>query len=382
MSYVSPVYIEAHVQNSTSMGLVISASSVIGILCDFIFARIFKQKSFIFFIWAAIICSALFPISFSLLPPSISIFMLGMAIWGVYYELLQFSDFNFIKQSLPLRSYSSGWGMLSSFKATAYFLGPLIAGLLLNTNYTYAFQGALVFTFTAGVILFFYSLKLPQTKTPIDERITPSVSWTNEIKIWITLVGKIWPVYIFIFLLYLIDSAFWTIGTLLSEQMRQQSPLGGFILPAYSLPTLFMGLIIGRIFPPTGKKRLSFLTASLAGVFIAAIGFITDPLWIVVSVFSASLLLSIAFPEIFAVFEDYVSRLGKLGNDMIGLQGSAISLAYIVGPVIAGAAATFIGNQLTFTLFGVLVAIYSLAAVFLTPKKIRLPQSELQNSQN
>lgn len=383
MSYVSPIYIERHVDNPTLMGLIISSSSVVGIACDFIFARIFKRKFFSFFIWLAVICAAVFPLGFKLLPPGTPAFLLGMAVWGIYYELLQFSDFNFIKQSLGQRSYSAGWGTLNAFKSTAYFLGPLFTvSLVSNHNYSPAFSAAIGFTLIAALILVFYSLSLPKTgRPPPTEKPVPSPSsWMSQFKVWTTLIAKIWPVYIFIFILFLIDSAFWTIGTLFSEQLQSVSSFGGFLLPAYSLPTLFMGLVIGRIFPPTGKKRLSFITAAFAGLLLASVAVLSEPILIIAAVFSSSLLLSVSFPEMSAVFEDYVHRLDNFGDDMIGLQGSAVSLAYILGPIIAGILSALTNNQIAFAIFGLLLTVYSVLALIITPKKIRMPQQELQNS--
>ena len=50
MSYVAPIYIEKFVSSSFVMGLIISFSSLIGIVCDFLFSKWFPDKPYTFFI--------------------------------------------------------------------------------------------------------------------------------------------------------------------------------------------------------------------------------------------------------------------------------------------------------------------------------------------
>jgi MFS family permease len=90
-----------------------------------------------------------------------------------------------------------------------------------------------------------------------------------------------------------------------------------------------------------------------------------------------SFFLALAIPEIMAVSEDYVNRLGKYSNDMVGLERSAVSSGYIIGPIFAGGVASILGNHLTFSVIGVVIILVSLLALILTPEKIFLPQKEL-----
>lgn len=63
---------------------------------------------------------------------------------------------------------------------------------------------------------------------------------------------------------------------------------------------------------------------------------------------------------------------------MLGLSSSTISLAYIVGPAIAGWVASMVGERMTFAVLGLGVALISLILLIVTPKKIKLPQSEIE----
>lgn len=343
-----------------------------GFMCDFLFARFFPKKPYAFFLWLTMFAAFLFPVTLVSLPPLVSTFLIGMITWGIYYELLQFSHFNFIASFIPKSHYPLAWGTLNSFRAIAYLLGPLISGPLLILGFKGVFSIPLVlYSFSAiGLAILAISVK----KITIQPENESKVSLFSQINTWKSLFVRVWPVYVFLFLISCIDSAFWTVGTLISEDLRQASALGSFFLPAYSFPAIFIWLMIS-LFPSTGKKRLAFITGSLGGLILATVGLSSNLFLILSSVFLASCFLSISYPEIEAVFEDYVTRLGHSGTSMVGLQATAISSSYIIGPILAGSIAQFYGNRAVFSVLGIAVAVYSLFAFFLVPKKIAFPAS-------
>jgi MFS family permease len=380
MSYLSPVYIESYVSNSLIMGIVISFSSLIGLLCDLYFPKFFSGRGFAFFSWLTLLAALIFPAAFILLPPVVTVFLVGMAAWGIYYELLHFSQFHFISRFLPGNQFARGWGILTAFKSAAYLVGPLIAVFILPRGFSLSFTSALLFFLAAGFGLWLFTKTVPQ-KHPASFTVSPTkLPISHVFRVWYLLWKKIWPLYIFLFFLSVIDSTFWTIGTILSEQLRTQSFIGGLLLPAYSLPALFVTLFAQKAASRAGKKRAAFITAAVSGLILLPIGFVSSAPILVGTVFLASLFLSLSFPEIFAVFEDYVKRLGKSGDEMIGLQASAVSLSYILGPIITGAIAEKFGPQLTFTVVGALLFVISLAAIVIVPRKIRLPEAQIATS--
>lgn len=368
MSYVAPVYIETNTGNSALMGIIIASSSVVGIFCDFIFSQIFKNRSYPFFFWGAVLAAMLFPSFLILFPPGVIIFLVSMAIWGIYYELLQFSDFNFIKARIKVISYSHAWVTLSTFRAMAYLIGPVIASFLLTLGTKISFFTTISLEIIAALLFFLFS----RTELIKSSATTQTSNFSGGLKTWIKLIKKVWPVYIFLFLLFLIDSTYWTIGTLVSEQLHQAHNWGNLFLPAYSLPALIMHLAISKLGRPVGKKYTAYLACIFAGILLFCFRFVSDPLIIIYLVFSSSLFLAVAVPEILATFEDYVSELGPHGNEMVGLQSSAVSLGYIVGPITSGYLATKIGNLYTFSLLGLILFMYSVIAFVITPRKIQV----------
>jgi MFS family permease len=259
-------------------------------------------------------------------------------------------------------------------------VGPLIASLLISNGFHRSFAGALVFFGAAalGLLGFKYSIQQHQHQTPPNPHPSPVFSHPfTVLKSWFILIKKVWTLYLFLIAICLIDTVFWTTGTVLSEKLKIQSFWGAFLLPAYSLPSLLTAGFTGLAAKPAGKKRAAFITAAISGLLLIPIGFVSH-IWAILGlVFLSSIFLSISFPEIAAVFEDYVTRLGESGDNMVGLQASAFSLAYIVGPIFAGAIASLLGDNFAFVSAGLLVAVVSVFCLFIVPRKIRLPESEL-----
>lgn len=63
---------------------------------------------------------------------------------------------------------------------------------------------------------------------------------------------------------------------------------------------------------------------------------------------------------------------------MVGLSGSTISVAYIIGPIMAGAITQFVGEKNTFVVVGNILAPVSVFLLVVTPEKLRLPQTEIK----
>src|SRR3989344_8747291 len=100
MAYVTPVYLEKNTRSPFLMGLIISTSSLVGVLFDFFISDKQWHKSYRYFIKTTILLAILFPITFILFPAHIFTFLIGMFFWGAYYEYRGFSNFNFIHHFL------------------------------------------------------------------------------------------------------------------------------------------------------------------------------------------------------------------------------------------------------------------------------------------
>jgi MFS family permease len=177
----------------------------------------------------------------------------------------------------------------------------------------------------------------------------------------------------------LIDSFFWTVGTIYTEKLANINWLGNMFLPFYTLPSLFMGFIVARWGIYQGKKRLAEKLLFISGLLLSFLIFSDSIFWLLLMVFVSSLLLAIVYPLVDGVYSDVTARMGSERRHMIGLSNSTMSLAYVVGPIMAGIIANFVGEKMTFIVIGMLTAFVSGILLLTTPKKLKLPQVEIKS---
>ncbi len=381
MSYTTPGYIQEHLDNSgTLMGFIMATSSVVGALSDFLFGKWFKARKFAFFLRWTFIFALSFPLTLLLLPAAAPTFIMAMAIWGIYYELIGFSNSQFIDNYTTKENNTFAWGIVIAFKSVSYTLGPVIAQLLSDQGETSPFIATifcLVIGFMGFVVLF-RSRKLSTHKHVLVE-VKEHTSIKHELKVWKVLIRSLWHLLLFSFILSLIDATFWTTGTILSEDLTNRGAPAGLLLVFYSIPSLFVGGIAGRAAKPYGKKRAAFATALVSCIFLILVGF-TDNITVLLGlVLVSSIFTSITWPELHGAFADYTQRLSTTKNDLIGVQGWATNVAYILGPISAGFISDQVGAQKTFSVIGMISLVVIIIVIVSVPRKVKMPQSALQN---
>lgn len=376
LSFWAPNLLKDSLKSTIAMGFIVSFSSVVGLGTDLILPQLLKgitvKKLIILAIITSII-STIVLIEASFLP-IILLFLFAMAVWGLYYEFLGFAQQQFVADSVPLKLRSGAWGILRIFKDLAYFIGPMIAGWLLMKGKIYPAIFAISFVLIGFLILHF-SKKTHDRPVEINIK---EVNFVKELEHWGVLFKHVWPILILSIFLGLIDSFFWTIGAIWTGILAQKNFLGSMFLPLYTLPALFMGFIVVRLKIYKGKKRLAIKFLFLAGIFLALLGLFDAIYWQLTMVFMASLMLSVVYPLTDGVYTDIVARMGRERKHMIGLSNSTSSIAYIIGPIVAGFIASSFGEKNTFVIMGVATALVSVVLYFVTPKKLKVPQSEIK----
>lgn len=372
MSYFSPVEMENHFQDAFLMGLVLSSSSAVGLVADLLISKFFPHYDYRFFVKWLIILATLFPLTFLMLPAMTLTYFAAMAIWGVYYEFSAFSQFNFIHQTVDTHQHARAWSVVSAVHAFAFMVGPVAAGIFLSHSRGLMLGAVIASLMVAGV--FFLILQFISKKHERPTEILAGRTFKVELRLWKLLLKKIWPVYIFFLALVILDTSFWTVGPLISEEIVEHSWLGALLLPAYTLPSLLTPFIIQKISPKVSKKRIAFVSAIIGSAIMGGGAFILgegNPLLTIV-VLVGALFISIDYPEIEAVFEDYISRIDGYENDLVGLRSSASSIAYIIGPILAGFTADILGYGRTMGLFAIILMVVSVIVLIVTPRKIRM----------
>ncbi len=378
MSYISPLFIESQVQNTMTMGFIFAFSSIIGITCDLVFPKIFSNQSHFFFLKATLLSAVLFPIVYLVFPQHLITLLIAMAVWGIYYELNVFSSFHFIHTYVHISEHAKTWGLLSALSSSAYAIAPIIAIKYLSKNYTHSFLAVCFLLSVAIILTVIFKYKFVKNTTSNTHIKPQRKTWVTEFKVWKLLFPKVWHLLVLQLLLVMIDAAYWTIGALFMVELNERHHLGSLFLTAHITPTIIFGFVLAVKAKNTGKKKVALISSLVTGLLLFSYFFINSvPLLLIVTVLAATSL-GIALPELKAVFEDYVSRLKENDNEMIGLQSSSGSLAYVIGPILATILATIFDYKTAFSIMGLLLALTATILLLIVPKKIRLPQKELE----
>lgn len=374
LAFFVPGLIQEYMGSALLMGMIISSSSVVGLITDFIFPQIIKGISVYRILFFTISFGALFAVLVSQArgPIFIVTILLAMAVWGVYYELLSFAKQQFVS-SVPKVLHSGASAMLFAFRCLAYTISPILATLLIARGQSAVATVALLFSAVA-LLLHFIIKNHTRVTASFDLK---EINIASEIKHWWVLLKHVWPVVLLGLMIWTIDATFWTTGTVLSARLAKDSFWGALILPAYMLPSVISSFLVLEWRISVGKKRKATLFFIVSSLVLFAVGFVTKTPFLVFMVLISSLLSAVCYPLIDATYSDIVARMGKQKLHLIGLTNSATSLAYIIGPTLAGATASILGEQKTLAVMGLLGITVGYVILVLTPKKLKLPQKEM-----
>lgn len=318
-----PVYLQKVLGGSFLMGIVMSFSSVVGFSADFIFPQLLKGTTVRKLMVMAVLSGALFSAVLLWATrqtvgqawwPVIMILLLAMAIWGVYYEFLGFANQQFVAETASVHQRTQVWAVMGVFKNLAYFLGPILGGYLIGRGD----RGVVVVTggisIVAYVLLLLFKIKNKPVVVEAEE-----INLASEASHWWVLFPHVWPVLVLAFVLGLIDATFWTTGAVLTEVLAKQNWWGGFFLPMYMLPSLFVGLIVLKWGIYKGKKKWAEVFLMLGGFFLTLLFYSESVYYLLAMVFLSSIMLSVSYPLVDAVYSDIVVRMGRERKHMVGL---------------------------------------------------------------
>lgn len=378
MGYIAPIYIEAIAGNSTEMGLILASSSTAGIICDFLFAKLFPNKRSGFFLTILFSLVFFFPLSF-LLFRSVPAAIFGMVMWGIYFEGMVFANFHAVHERVHPSDHGWAWGTAAILRNVAWVIGPLLATFLLVIDDTLPLRVAIgIYAFALVVAGLYVWVSSGKKHHEHQAQQIVNRSFGTELVIWKKYGKVIWPLLGLNVLFFVIESAFFSVGPLLGEHLRMQHPLGGAFVSMYSIPGLIVGFLVMRLSKPFGKKRLAYSAGVLGGLGLMAVGMADSVGMILACSFIAAIGLCLLQPALAAVFEDFVARSGGTGNDLIGLIAMSGSFSYIIGPICNGILNDQFGEQAVFGIWGAILVLYSIALFFIVKRKIKLPQAQVQ----
>lgn len=374
---MAPVIIEEKLNNVFLVGIVLSTSAFVGMFINFIVAQFFSLKDYVFFMGGTLLFALGIPLIFLLLPKNFLPFVFAMIVWSVYYELRNYSKYDFVHRYLPTEKNTLAWSVMTVFQSTSYMLGPAITVYLVAKHVNLPLYVSLAITSLTMVVFFvFLTFYKKQTRLGVSEEYKPR-SFMKELKVFKVLTKRIWALVIFSFVSTLLDVAFWTTGVLYAEKLRVESKWGGLFLIFYCLPTIFIGWVVPHIYHPLGKKRTALIAGLLAGISLVFLGFSSNIFTILGLVVLVSICYDISTILIYATFEDYVTRLDVARHDLVSIGQFSGNLAYTIGPIFLGFIAQRSGFGMSFSATGVLLILSAVFALIVIPRKIKMPQKEL-----
>ncbi len=372
-----PGYLQGVLGSPLAMGLMMALSSVVGFVMDLVFPQLLRSSGVRKLAGGALLGALIFLLSMlsSTWWSYLLILAMGMAAWGIYYELDSFMTQQFVAGVAPSHERSSVWGVVGVVRNAAYFLGPIVGG------YVAYYGDRVVVLGSMGVLLFAYLLflmiRLP-TEREIDHH-DASINLREEISHWYVLGVRVWPILLTSFVVGLIDATFWTSGTVLTDRLAENSLFGGWFLSAYMFPFLFAGLLVARWGVDVGKKKWAARFLLIGALSLMLVGFVKSVFLLLFVVALAGLFIAMAFPLIDSVYTDLVARARKGRKHIMGMSSATFSLAYVVGPILSGFISGRLGEEMTFTMMGVVVCVVAVILLVVTPKKLKLPQDEIQS---
>lgn len=369
-SYITPLILTERGLSKTAMGLIIGSSSVTGAVFDFLMCKVFKN-SYWRRIFLVMFCLCAFYLFILAAAQTVWMFILAMALWGIYYDLKNFGSFDFIARFTKVGEHGSSFGVLTVFQAGGYLAAPVVAGLLIGeTVGLRPFLAAGIFLALAFALLlglFAREPVYPQEKMETQYRFR---GFIFELKLWRRIDRVLLPVLLMITILSIIDAFFWTIGPLLAESFTSMHPLAGLFMVAYELPALLIGWFVGSVTNKLGKKKTAIFGLLGGSAFLSLLGWMREPGLILLTVLFASVFLGFAWPALRAAFADYIQEAGRYEKEIEGLEDFYNNLGYVIGPASAGILADVLGNARAFSAVGILGMATALILMKLTPKKI------------
>ena len=353
LSYFIPVLITQHAYSKTQMGFLIGSSSFFGALFDIFFSRFVKTPRFRTLYIAMFVLSAAFLVVLYT-ADSIWLFILAMLLWGIYWDLFHFANFDFMSTVITEIERPSSFGLLVVLQSLGSTIAPLFAGLVIGMLMG---TGPFLLSFGMLVISFMFFLNL-SASTRIIHAVVPVKSerknnWLTEFHLWKKISRQLIPLLLLTFFLYVVDAFFWTLGPLLALQDKFGS-FGGFILVAYTVPFLFGGLFLRQLTARYEHKHIAFICFSIASVLMALLSIITYPLLVIALIFVAAFFLSLSLPTVNALYSNYIADKMMYEKEIEGLADFFYNLGWMIGPIAAGFLSDAIGISGSFTVLGVI----------------------------
>jgi cyanate permease len=118
--------------STSTLGVIFGFSSLIGAIFDYYLSSFVRSVSFRRMFLGMYIVAAIY--GFILFQSSeIWLFIVAMGLWGMYFDLLNFANYDFVSRALPPERHTTGFSVIDFAKSVGYVLRPLLPAYLSNS---------------------------------------------------------------------------------------------------------------------------------------------------------------------------------------------------------------------------------------------------------
>jgi predicted MFS family arabinose efflux permease len=382
IAYTFPILVDSTLGNATSVGILLSLSSVIGLICDMLFPILLSRLNWRQMLSLTIITSfACAGLMYAGTQTGNAWYFLAMAfLWGIFYEGAAFSQRLFVATDTGSIGISRSWGMIHTIWQGVSIVGAILASLLLD-------QPLIMFVVVTGSLqlLAICSLLIrrPRRKRAGATEKPKRVHWkykdldpakSNLGHRWLTIGFRAWPAFLMAFIIGCNAATFWALGPLLGVAEAGGESLDWLILGGY-----YLGMIVGTslvtVINQKNHKKFTAQVALLLGGVIMAVGMLltSELLLTALIIFAATCFTAFALPLSDAVVTDLMQRAPFSEDDISGMTSTMSSLAVILVSPVVGAVADQYDYRSVFIAMSAGVAIVAAFLLFATPRKLKFP---------
>ncbi len=364
VSFIVPLKIQNAGFTDTMLGVIIGTSSIAGALFDLVACRLFRNIFYKrIFGFMFILC-----LSFPLIlmhAGTLLAFVIGMGVWGVYYDLRNIGNFDYIARTTVRSDSTRAFGLIQVFQSVGWILGPIIVGFLAGEAVGWK-PFAAIYVFLGLAFSFFIALCVAAgNKRALEnshkEKECRRGTW-SEARMLGSVGRVLFPTLLAVFFINFVDSFFWSIGPLFAEALKLGF-LAGLLMTAWSLPSMLLGWHAGRIAARYSKERTAYGAQFASALCLIPIFFVSSGVAVVAMVFVAASFAAIAIPAFQSMFTDYIEVRGDLEKEIESLEDLYTNLGYVFGPILAGFSSDLLGFNTTFGILGAVVALIGFALI-------------------